>query len=260
MKSSTPTVMTDELPLRIEEDELAGGEQFRVESRAEIESLLQTLCTRRQLVVLYPDNGDDFVVSALLEVEGGRLILDMPPRESRTAVAAAQMLLCVSFSQRVKLQFEVNNLKQADWQSKPALSVALPDVVLRFQRRDFFRLAVPSGKPLICHIPIGRSDEVEVSLVDISLGGVGILGYAPGLRLTSGARYSNVRIELPGTGSVVANLEIRASFDVTLRNGIKSIRTGAQFVNLPGTAQAIIQRYITRIDRERIAREQGKAI
>lgn len=256
-KSALPPLMTDELPLRIEAAELPGGEELRIENRAEIDTLLKHLTHRRELVCIYVDESERFGLTAILEVSAQRFVLEVPPGEMRSAVTSARKLLCVSRLQQVKLQFEADDLQQITWKGEPALSLALPTSVLRFQRRDFYRLTVPLGQPLSCFIPSGLGDEVEISLVDISIGGIGILGYTPGVRLENGLRYQNVRIELPETGTIVANIEIKASFDVTLKNGIRTVRTGAQFVGLPGTVQALIQRYITRIERARIAREQG---
>lgn len=259
-KSVLPPLMTDELPLRIEAAELPGGEELRVENRTEIESLLRHLAHRRELVCLYVDESDRFGLSAILDVSNHRFILEVPPGDMRSAITSAQKLLCVSRLQQVKLQFEAGDLQHVQWKGEAALSLALPTSVLRFQRRDFYRLTVPLGQPLSCFIPTGAGDEVEISLVDISIGGIGILGYTPGVHLDNGTRYQNVRIELPDTGTIIANIEVKASFDVTLKNGIRTVRTGAQFVNLPGTVQALIQRYITRIERARISREQGKSI
>lgn len=259
MTSQATSLMTDELPLRIEAAELAGGEQFTIENQAEIDLLLQQLGARRSLACLYVDETEAFALSRVLGTEQGRLFLELPTGDLRTTVLGGAPVLCVSSLQRVKLQFDIGTCKHADWQGIAACSFAYPKQILRFQRRDFYRLTVPLGHPLSCHIPGNQGDEVEVSLVDISIGGIGILGYAPGVRLSSGLRYQNVRIELPETGTIAASIEIRASFDVTLKNGIRTVRTGAQFVGLPGTAQALIQRYITKVERARIALQQGTA-
>lgn len=251
-----PPLMTEELPLRLEPEELSGGEQFHVDSRTEIESLLTQLAQRKELICLYIDASENFDLSAAIAVSGDQLILDLPRRGMGDAILLASQVLCVSNLHRVKLQFESRAPRRVEWEGRPALALSLPSQLLRFQRRDFYRLTVPLGHPLSCYIPTGRGDEVEISLVDISVGGIGILGYAPGIRLSGGLRYQNIRIELPGTGTIVGTVEVRASFDVTLKNGIRTVRTGAQFISLPGTSQALIQRYITRIERERIARQQ----
>jgi len=249
--------MTDELPLRVEAEELAGSEQLRVTDAGEIRVLLQRVAEHHEFTCLYVDASDRFALSSVLGLNGEQLILDMPNHPMRSEVLSVDKLFCVSSLQRVKLQFEVRTPRIVDWNGQAAIGTSLPDHVLRLQRRDFYRLTVPLGQPLSCFIPSGHGDEVEISLVDISVGGVGILGFVPGLRLTPGAHFHGVRIELPGTGTVMCDMEIRSSFDVTLRNGIRTVRIGGQFVNPNSATQSLVQRYITRIERERISRGGG---
>jgi c-di-GMP-binding flagellar brake protein YcgR len=47
---------------------------------------------------------------------------------------------------------------------------------------------------------------------------------------------------------------VRNSFPVTLRNGSVIKRTGCAFLNLPSGQQAMIQRYIIRLERDRRAK------
>jgi c-di-GMP-binding flagellar brake protein YcgR len=246
--------MIEELPLRIEAAEIEGADQFRVTNAAEISSIARQLADSQEIACLYVDESERFALSAILAAEDNRILFDVPTGELRSEVLASDRLLCVSSLQRVKLQFEVQHPRLVDWQGKVALAVTLPRNMLRIQRRDFYRLTVPLGQPLSCFVPSGQGDDLEISLIDISVGGIGILGYVPGLRLVAGGKYHGVRIELPDTGTVVGDIEIRSSFDVTLKNGIRTVRIGARFLDLPSATQSLIQRYITRIERERIAR------
>jgi hypothetical protein len=62
---------------------------------------------------------------------------------------------------------------------------------------------------------------------------------------------------LPDEGLLVANLCVRNKFDVTTRSGSRYIRVGCEFVSLPGARMSMVQRYITRVERERKARISG---
>lgn len=48
-------------------------------------------------------------------------------------------------------------------------------------------------------------------------------------------------------------LRIQSTFEVTLKNGNKSLRSGCQFINLHPSMQSLIQRYIIKLERKRIA-------
>lgn len=257
MNTTQPPLMTEVLPLRIETAELSGAEALTVSTPADIVHLLQQLCQRHDLISLYPDQSDHFALSVGLAVENDSFILDLPTGPLRQAVFDSPALQCIAAPQQVKLQFTGRSPRLINWQNRAALAVDLPDQITRLQRRETYRLTVPLGHPLSCHFPTGHGDSVEASLVDISVGGIGILGYVPGLRLEPGLQYQGVHIELPGSGTVVADIEIRTSFDLSLKNGIRTVRTGARFLNLPGHTESQIQRYITQIERERLAREHG---
>jgi len=77
--------------------------------------------------------------------------------------------------------------------------------------------------------------------------------------LPSGAVLSDCKMTLPEEGLLVARLCVRNKFDVTTRGGARYVRVGCEFIDLPGARMSMVQRYITRIERERKARLSGMA-
>lgn len=71
------------------------------------------------------------------------------------------------------------------------------------------------------------------------------------------ALFQDCRLEIPGEGVIQVNLRVRKTIEISSRNGEHSLRVGCEFVNLTGTKLAFIERYITRIERERKARDTG---
>jgi len=141
---------------------------------------------------------------------------------------------------------------------------ALPETLLRLQRREYFRLSTPIASPIKCTIPMKRADGsalvADAPLLDISGGGVGLM-VSPeqaGLYETE-MTFSDCRISLPDEGVLVTTLRVRNAFDVTARNGAHYVRVGCEFIELQGARLSLIQRYITRIERERKARMSGLA-
>ena len=78
-----------------------------------------------------------------------------------------------------------------------------------------------------------------------------------GRRYEKGQQLALCRIALPEEGTVVSTLEVRNLHQSTLRSGELVLRAGCHFVGIPAAHQAMIQRYIIRIDRERRAWERG---
>ena len=54
-------------------------------------------------------------------------------------------------------------------------------------------------------------------------------------------------------GTAEFTLSIQSTWEVTMKNGLKSLRAGCQFVDMRASTEALIQRYIIKLERERIA-------
>jgi flagellar brake protein len=80
------------------------------------------------------------------------------------------------------------------------------------------------------------------------------MGEHPGLKLEPGELFDGCRVALPEVGTITAKLQVRNSFPVTLKNGTVTKRTGCMFVQLTPSQEAMIQRYIIRLERERRAK------
>ncbi|EXI89596.1 MAG: Cyclic di-GMP binding protein YcgR [Candidatus Accumulibacter regalis] len=241
--------------------------EYLLHSKAEIAAVLRSLIQRRALVSAYLDRGHEFLLTSLLEVDTGNdeLVLDWGRDEgvNRQALQARQLIVS-ALVDKVKVQFTLNQLVETLSDGRPAFRAALPDKVLRLQRREYFRLSTPIAKPVKFVATIKRVDGstlvAEASLLDISGGGVGLMA-TPSLAalLPSGMALNECKMTLPDEGLLVANLCVRNKFDVTTRGGARYVRVGCEFVALPGARTSMVQRYITRIERERKARLSGMA-
>jgi c-di-GMP-binding flagellar brake protein YcgR len=92
---------------------------------------------------------------------------------------------------------------------------------------------------------------------DISLGGVCLVGERAGSVLEPGTVLEDCRIALPDAGVIHTSMCVRNSYVVTLKNGASSRRTGCEFVKLGAQQEAMVQRYIIRLERERRAKNVG---
>jgi c-di-GMP-binding flagellar brake protein YcgR len=106
---------------------------------------------------------------------------------------------------------------------------------------------------------MARRLSLSSQVVDISVGGV-----MPGGACRRTCRLIPIRslptavIDLPEGGAVVANLQLRWLADVVSRSGVPSKRAGFEFLRLPHAKSTLIQRYITKTERERKARDSGQ--
>jgi c-di-GMP-binding flagellar brake protein YcgR len=95
-------------------------------------------------------------------------------------------------------------------------------------------------------------------LADISCGGIAMIDNKLMLgEAAVGQRLPGCRIELPEIGPVETGLEVRSQQDLTLLNNKTVRRLGCQFDGISRGNLANVQRYITKLERERNARLAG---
>lgn len=238
----TPETSTDEI------------EQYQIYSSMEKLSIFRAVMDQRSFLTVYFNQGNDFLVTNLIAVNPDfeELVCDMGSDESANQrMLAAQHLLFVSFVESIKIQFSVTRAEPTTFQGRPAFRVRMPDSILRLQRRNYYRVPLPTMRNLLCQIP--RPDApgqmLEVRILDLSVGGIAMMLLPADLRLEHGMLLQNCKIEIPEFGTVTAALEIRH-----LRpeeDNLETQRVGCQFVGIPAPMMSLLQRYINQVDRER---------
>lgn len=233
---------------------------YLVHSRQEITQILRSIQRQNEVVTGYFNQGQSFFLSAVLDAdpESGQLILDSgPDAEINRRALASNKIIFVTNQNRIKIQFSTSSLDQIEFEGRPAFRAQLPVALLKLQRREYYRLVAPIRAPLHCIIPNLNGARMEVEVADISVGGVAITGFPPTVALEAGLVLAECRIALPEEGTVVTAMEVRNLQESSRRSGQLVLRVGCVYVGVPAPHQAMIQRYIIRIDRERRALVRG---
>jgi c-di-GMP-binding flagellar brake protein YcgR len=234
--------------------------EYLLHSPREILAVLQQVVAQGDLVTVYFNSGKDFLLTTLLAVNDREILLDRGSSEdmNRRALEAGK-IFCITRHDKVKLQFILPSVREAQYEGRSIFSSVLPETLLRLQRREYFRLRTPITRPLICDIPVVMSDgSVQIyahNVIDISLGGLSL--QVDTVPFVTDQEWPDCTLDLPQIGVINTTLRIVNLYETTLRNGQPSLRAGCQFANLPTSAQNLIQRYIVRMERERKARESG---
>lgn len=232
-------------------DTVGDDDRFRIRSRMEIVGLLRAVSSHREIVTVQFGGGQDFVVSAVLAVNPDfeELVLDYGADEAAMQRLLRAPRLRVSTQlDHVRVSFGAEAAEAVSFEGGKAFRVRLPDSLLRFQRRDAYRLKIPLGRPLLCHVtPPGGGAVLAVKVRDISVAGVGLIDYPASLVLGIGTVLEGCRVNLPDLGPLTADLEVMHTTPGEVR------RAGCRFRNLPLPMANLIQRYITRVEREQHA-------
>jgi len=236
--------------------------RYALHDRREILQLLQALVDRRTLVTAYLDD-DLCFVTLLVAVtpDGAGVFLDAGPGgpDGRQGPHGGGVV-CVTRLDNVRVQFALTDVRPAEHDGRPALRAALPDTVLRVQRREFFRLPAPLATPLTCAIAIddgGRKRTVSTRILDISGGGLAIVVPPQDLEFVPGMEFGDCRLELPDGDVLSVRLKVRNLFDIERPAGRRLRRAGCEFVGLSAAVTARLQRYIFRLERDLNARRSG---
>lgn len=252
------------MPLKFELLQADDYSRYLLRSRTDILFNLRGLIQRRAMLSAFIDASADSFLTAIiaLSADENHLVLDAASDETiNRRVEAAEQLICITQLDRIKVQFAARGIQRIQHEGHDAFRVQRPEVMLRLQRREYFRLTAPSAHSLTCLIPmtIGgehREISVEASVLDISGGGLAITVPPDGMTVEPDMEFGNCRLMLPETGAIVTSLRVRNLFRITNRDGSITLRAGCEFTQLSSAMASTIQRYILKIERERNARER----
>jgi len=251
----------------IELEQIDDYSSYLLHSPAEILSVLRSLIQKGALITVYFDQGQSFILTSLIALnpEKGEIVLDLGSNEemNRRALLTNKLIFTTQID-KVKIQFSLQKLTQTQHEGRAAFRGAMPEALLRLQRREYFRLSTPIANPILLNMTVARGDgskmSVDLPLLDISGGGIGVMTTpAQASLFQRGDQLDDWRINLPNEGLLSVRLCVRNAFDVTTRTGLRHVRVGCEFVNLPSLRLTMVQRYITRIERERKAKLNGLA-
>lgn len=236
-------------------------DRYQVRSALEIGKILRGLIAHRALVTAHAGEHGAFFVTAVLEVDddAGTIVCDYGVDAAQTErLLAAPSLTFVTQLDHVRVQFSASGAVAIDYEGGPAFRVDMPEVVVRLQRREHYRLKVPRGRPLYCQLPPlapqagADGKRVAVPVYDISCGGLGLVGWQGEPVPVPAMELADAWVELPDLGRLVVDLRVVHVQRATGRAGALS-RVGCRFVDVNAGATMLVQRYINRIEREQRA-------
>lgn len=235
------------------EDEIS---KFAVSWKKEIVFILRAVMEKGELVSAYFNRGESFLLTSVVGVDPdrGAVYLDFGANEAMNRkILESDKIIFVSTHEKVKIQFNATRIEKVLFEGRDSFKIPLPETLIKLQRREYFRVTTPIINPLKCIVPMPDNRKIEVAIVDISIGGIGIILPPADPSIEPGMIFQGCHLILPDIGNIVATMEIRNVFEVTLRNGLKTKRAGCQFIDLTANMQSMIQRYIIKVERDRRA-------
>lgn len=256
---SEQTETAPQAPVRYDEEE-----KYLLRHPRDIRQVLQSLIDKRALISahLLP-RGHSFPTAliALAEDEDSLLFDGSISEAINRGIEDARQVVCVSQLDRVHVQFPLGGCVRTVVDGQIAFRAPLPERVMRLQRREFYRLQVPVSQPVRCFVPFAHGPEdveqIEMRVLDISGGGVAVEVPPDRAEFRPYREYTDCQLLLPDSDPLLVRMMVKNLFRQSLPNGREALRAGCQFTALPRGGDALIQRYIFRMERQRSARERG---
>jgi c-di-GMP-binding flagellar brake protein YcgR len=241
-------LMTKEIILTIEKIHKYDESKFLISSAREIQLVLQAIAKNKSYVNLYFDNEEHFLKTLLLCANEKGIWLDTSQNEAENAsLLKSESYTLVTMHNGAKVQLTCHHAVVAVYAGQPAFFFPLPTRIMRVQRRDFFRISLPTDVPLNCVIPPvpEKTNNQQLAIImDISLGGIALKCRESNVRLEEGVLYPDCQIELPEIGTLIATIQVRHLFDVHTPSGDVIKHAGCEFVRLDSKMSMLLQRYI----------------
>lgn len=233
------------------------SERFLVRERVEVLAVLRALIGRRAPLTVYFGDRGEFMLSSLLAAnpEFEELVFDCSgDEEANEQLVRASRIHFVSQLDRVRIEFSAASAERIVCEDLPALRARIPAMLLRLQRREDYRVALPLARRLLARLPhpLERGRSVELRVFDLSRGGIAVADAPPRLPLEAGLVLEGCNLPLPEAGRVGFDAEVSHVMPTAAADG--TARCGLRFLALRGATLAQIQRFVLRLERERGAR------
>jgi len=231
--------------------------RYLVTNRLEIIRILNTLVEQGNLVSAFFHGGNEFLLSAVLHIDAktNKVYMDYSASNMMNErILFSDKIIFLSSQDGVKIQWTTTAIESCIFEGYNAFRIDLPSDVLRLQRREFYRLPTPVINPIMCSVPLSADFTMHVPVKDVSAGGICLALQDLSYPIELGKEVQGCKFELKDIGLVETALKFQSISEVTLKNGTKSMRVGCEFINMRAGTQSMVQRFIMRLERERISR------
>jgi c-di-GMP-binding flagellar brake protein YcgR len=203
------------------------------------------------------NNGNDFILTTLLEARRESLIFDLGgDLEANSRLLQSASCTFVTSINGIRVQFSVSGgVKEVWWGDANAFSVRLPTRLVRLQRRDAYRIVMPVVKFVAVRLQFSQDGihrDERCPIHDLSVSGLGMtFPHRP--KREPGQRIERIVFELPEHHEIACEGAVCHLTELSDGSGSHSYRMGIELRNPPRSIEITIQRYI--ISLEHIRRE-----
>lgn len=226
--------------------------KFTITNSKKIAQILESLVTEGSIVSAYFNNNSQLVTTSVIGADEGsrRLYLDLgPDPQLNQALLTAKKINFITNQQSVKVHFSSGGVQLGEYRGHKCFISAFPQDLIRLQRRNHYRIDTPRANPPLIQL-IDKNGNLfrELTVLDISVGGIGVIDFNLGIRLVPQEEFPDCLLKIPDFGEIRLGVIIQSVFYTKLKNGNQAQRAGLKFTHIPSTTEATIQKYINKLE------------
>lgn len=234
----------------MEQNTGSADERFRINNPVDVMGYLREATRSRILCNVRATGHGESYLSRLFAIDGSTnsLVFDTPraPVIARLLVPGASVSVELTLH-HVRIHFDAMIRQVATYQNEPSLFVALPNAIIRLQRRENFRISVPTRRPVRLTLNADQPGLRNLKLSDLSCGGAsvtlaGVLDEYP-----VGKVFEGVRLILDEETEYDLDARVRHASALRMSGLVGDLRVGFQFVNTPPGFEPAIARLVNEI-------------
>ncbi len=243
-------------------------EQYIVHNPKEVTQILNDLIKQKSMIKVVFNHGSDVYLTSIISIDAktGLVYLDVGVDDEFNRRLLASNHVVFIKEDGVKIKWTSSYVVGVDLKDGKAIKITLPKDMVRLQRRDFYRFSTPVANPVMCKIPVPdvlKPEEetiLELTLVDVSLGGIGTMVAAPlNPALVIGQTLSGCKIGFPDVGETNLALMVKNITEIRVQDAVTKYRVGFEYVEPSRGNEGLINRYVYILERQAIALAHGAA-
>lgn len=233
--------------------EIEDNKKYRISSKSAIQSILRAVMQNNTLVALHFGHNNDYILTSILAIdpEHQKIIVDFGEAEKLSLIALdTNKVTFVTSHDQSKIQFTCTAISKIQFEDRNAFSIDLPDSILYIKKRQYYQITKSSSSRLKCIIPLPNehsSGSTEITVHDISCGGITLIEQNSFVNFECGVIYKNCQIDLPGVGTLNIAIRVKNTYKVTLDDGLICKHAGCEFINSPQEMLEMVRQYISKL-------------
>ncbi len=236
-------------------------ETYLVHNLKEITQILNELSKKKVMLKVSFNHGADECLTTVIEVDVQHhaVYLDIGLDEAFNHRLLASHHVVFSKDDGIRIKWTSAHISLVALTDGKAIKIALPQKLIRLQRREFYRLATPIVNPVLCQIPVDDDDRlIDLMLIDVSLGGVATIIANPlDPVFVLGASFDRCQISFPDVGVTSLTLQVKSITAITMKDGALKNRISFEFIKPSRGNEGLINQYTYNLERLEIALANG---